>query len=349
MEKASLKESGIKFFSSGSTILDLALGGGWPLGRVFNIVGDKSTGKTLLAIEAFANFKLTFPNGRMRYAEAESAFDEYFAEQLGFPSDVERTDEMLNTVEEFRDDLYRFSKKGGPGLYILDSLDALTDVAELAKFEKSIKNKDKAKKAEEEGDGAEVEKEKGSYGVAKAKKMSEMFRLLVKDMKKSEISVGIISQIRDKIGVMFGETKTRSGGRALDFYASQVLWLSETGKVNREVNKISRTDGVSIHSKVKKNKVSTPFREADYDIIFSYGIDDEMSMIDWLSEIKSLLPEAAKDIRKQITIAREKKDFPTIVTLRNQLKQDCISLWNKIENEHKPPISKYGSQYLVSK
>lgn len=345
MERNKLDErhQPIKFFPSGSTMLDLALGGGWPLGRVFNIVGDKSTGKTLLAIEAFANFKLTYPKGRMRYAEAESAFDEIFAEQLGFPEEVERTDDMFNTVEEFRDDLYRFAKKGGPGLYILDSLDALTDKAELTKFEKSIKKKEKA---EEEGE--EVGEEKGSYGVAKAKRLSEMFRLIVKDMKQAEISVGIVSQIRDKIGVTFGETKTRSGGRALDFYASQVLWLSEMGKIRRSINRVERVDGVSIRSKVKKNKVGTPFREVDYDIIFSYGVDDEMSMIDWLLEIRFLVPEAAKDLRAKIVNAREDKDFPTLITISNQLKQDCISAWRRIEAEHKPPISKYGHT-LVTK
>lgn len=329
----------VTFFSSGSTMLDLALGGGWPLGRIFNIVGDKSTGKTLLAIEAFANFKLAFPKGRMRYAEAESAFDEYFAEQLGFPKEVERSDMMLNTVEDFQDDLYRFANQGGPGLYILDSLDALSDKAEVTKFEKDFEKRQKARDK-----GREVEDEKGSYGTAKAKKMSEMFRLMVKDMSKAQVSVGIISQIRDKIGVMFGETKTRSGGHALDFYASQVLWLSEVGKIDRTVNKVTRTDGVSIHSKVKKNKVGTPFREADYDIIFRYGIDDEVSMIDWLLEVKSLTDESGKDLKRKLIVAREAKDFPTLVTLRNQLKQDCISLWNKIEEEHKPPISKYGNE-----
>src|SRR4051812_10773815 len=136
MEKTKLfSVPGLQSFSTGSTLLDLALGGGWPVGRIFNIVGDKSVGKTLLAVEAFANFSIKYKGSLMRYAEAEAAFDESFAELLGFPKSVSRPKELLNTVEDFRDDLSKFLKdleeEDSAGLYILDSLDALSDESEV--------------------------------------------------------------------------------------------------------------------------------------------------------------------------------------------------------------------------
>lgn len=327
MDRVSLakEEKEVRFFSSGSTLLDLALGGGWALSRVFNIVGDKSTGKTGNAVEAFANFKVKFSKGRMRYAEAESAFDVSFAQQLGFPDEVERPEKMIHTVEEFSDDVYKFTKQGGPGLYILDSLDALASDSEIERQKARIEGK----------------KEKGSMGAEKAKDMSEMFRLLVQEMDAQECTLGIISQMRDKIGVMFGETKGRSGGRALDFYASQVLWLSETGKIEHSSNNQKRVTAISVHSKVKKNKVGFPFREADYDLILGFGIDDENSMIDWLLITKTLVKEAAEDLRDQVEKARETLDYKKIKEINQQLKQDCTNLWQKIEKNLAPPMRKY--------
>src|SRR5271166_2077527 len=126
------KPSEQQYFPSGSSLLDLALGGGWALGRIFNIIGDSSTGKSLLALEGFINFQRTFPKGRMRYAEAEAALDSAYADSMGFPQEVERPEEPISTVEEFQFDLDNFIKKcksNEPGLYILDSLDSLTDDA----------------------------------------------------------------------------------------------------------------------------------------------------------------------------------------------------------------------------
>jgi len=317
----------ISFFSSGSTLLDLALGGGWALGRIFNIVGDRSSGKTLLAIEGYANFKAKFPEGKMRYAEAEAAFDEGFAKVLGFPSDVERPDILIHTVTDFTTDLAKFIKKGGPALYILDSLDALATEEDVARLKARI----------------EGTKEKGSMGAEKAKDMSDLFRLLAQDCEAANCTLGIISQIRDKIGVMFGEIKTRSGGHALDFYASQVLWLAETGKKERTVMGQRRITGVDIHSKVKKLKVGFPFREADYSILFGYGIDDEMSILDWMMEIKAITEEGYKETSKKLEKARETKNFDEVKNLHDTLVTDAKNLWNEIEKKLLPPIRKYGN------
>lgn len=331
MERESLAEetkqefSEVEFFGTGSTLLDKALGGGWALGRIFNIVGDRSSGKTLLAIEGFANFKRAFPKGRMRYGEAESAFDESFAETLGFPDEVEQPEEQLNTVEDFQRDFYEFIKKPGPSLYILDSLDALSDEAEIDKFKKE----------------AEGKQAPGSMGAQKAKEMSRMFRVLTSDAAKANCALGIISQIRDRIGVTFGETKMRTGGHALDFYASQVLWLAEIGKIKKTALGEERAIGVNVHAKVKKCKVGMPFRECQFPIMFGYGVDDEASMLAWLESTKTITKDAAKIFNAQVQAAREKNDWQKVREVHAELKRIAVELWDKIEDRLAPPMRKY--------
>jgi RecA/RadA recombinase/intein/homing endonuclease len=292
---------------------------------------------TGLAIEAFANFKQTFQNPRMRYAEAEAAFDEVYGHVLGFPEEVERPDDLLNTVEDFQRDFFEFISKPGPSLYILDSLDALSDEAELKKFEKEVKARSKA--AEEEDEITEV---KGDFGVAKAKKMSKLFRMLNGVAAEANCSLGIISQTRENIGVMFGEKQTRSGGKALDFYASQILWLRELKKIEKTVMGEQRAIGVSVKGRVKKCKVGLPFREADFNILFGYGIDDESSMLNWLLHIKQIGETAGKQMRTDILTARDKRDFVALKEISDQLKADTTRVWYSIEDQLAPKMRKYG-------
>lgn len=262
-------KSNTVFISSGSKLLDLALGGGWAERRIANVVGDKSTGKTLIMIEAAANFAIKYPKGEIKYREAESAFDIPYAKALGMPVDqVDFGDpsKPLETIEDLFADIGSCIKKSkGPILYILDSLDALSDQAEM------------------ERDIGE-----GSYGAEKAKKLSQMFRRITSQMVSSNMTLIIVSQVRDKIGVTFGRKTTRSGGRALDFYASQVLYISHIGVVTKTVSNIKRPYGVEIKAKVDKNKVGLPLREAEFKIIFGFGIDDVEACLDWLKETKYL-------------------------------------------------------------
>lgn len=333
------------FYSTGSTLLNLVIGGGWALGRCFNIVGDKSTGKTLLAVEAFANFAKSFPEGRMRYAESEAAFDDIFADQLGMPSNVERPNELLCTVQEFRNDFYRFIDKGGPGIYILDSLDALTDDAELKKFEQQIK----AKKKAEDSDGEEKEeKVAGSYGTGKAKGMSEFFRLMVRDAAAANITLGIISQIRDNIGAMFGNSYQRTGGHAMDFYMSQVIWLAELGKEKHSAMGIERVTGIDIKAKCTKLKVGFPFREAEMKLVLGYGIDNHISMLNWLKMVGALKDEEGQKkgaryaaLKKQIEDARDKQDYEFLDKIEQELTADVTRIWKEVDTKLSPTVQKY--------
>ncbi len=259
-------KSNIAFISSGSKLRDLARGGGWAERRIANVVGDKSTGKTLLMIEVAANFAIKYPKSRIKYREAESAFDIPYAEALGMP--IERVDfeNSLETVEDMFKDLSACIKKAnGPVLYILDSLDALSDQAEMGR------------------DFGEA-----SYGAQKAKDLSKLFRTLTSQMAAAEITLMIVSQVRDKIGVSFGRKTTRSGGRAMDFYASQVLYISSLGALIKTVSNIKRPYGIEIKAKVDKNKIGLMGREAQFEIIFGYGIDDAAACMDWLKETKYL-------------------------------------------------------------
>ncbi len=309
------------FIHSGATVLDCVLGGGWPLARVSNIIGDRSTAKTLLAIEAMANFAKAFPKCKARFAETEAAFDDEYAEALGIPMNrVERPRHPLNTVEEFHDDILEYidGVKSG-GLYILDSLDALSDATEL---DQAI--------------------DKPSMGMGKAKKMSQTFRRVIRKLEQSNCHLMVISQTRQRINVAFGRQYTRSGGSALDFYASQILYLAHTGEIRRTIKKVKRAIGVDIRVKCTKNKVGLPFRTCDFPVLFGYGIEDVCASIDWLlankqTERTELTQKELKSIRNDAIHSK----LENIDDVREELSRHVIEGWHEIESSFLPTKRKY--------
>ncbi|KKL56092.1 hypothetical protein LCGC14_2248900, partial [marine sediment metagenome] len=186
-----------------------------------------------------------------------------------------------------------------------------------------------------------------SYGTEKARKMSQFFRRLVRKMEKAQITVIIVSQVRSKIGPSFGRTTTRSGGRALDFYASQVLYLAHLGNVTKTVKGVKRPTGVHIRAKCDKNKVALPYRECMFDILFAYGIDDLSASMEWLREIKALkLVGLKKRTKKGVTAfvkATNKlsdKDYEKELVRINAVVQ---KKWYSIEKTFLPTRRKYRS------
>jgi recombination protein RecA len=317
------KERSVKFVSTGTLMLDLPLGGGYAQGRVVNIVGDKSAGKTLLAIEACAVFAREYSADSVRYCEAENAFDDDYAEIVGMPPGIGKAED-IRTVEDFVADLKEFlaDRDGSPCLYVLDSLDSLSSAAEMER---------------KEGEA--------SYGTEKAKALSEFFRKEIGTIEKAKCVLLIISQVRDNIGVTFGEKHKRSGGKALDFYCSQVLWLAVTQKIKKTVRGIDRVIGNKVIAKVKKNKVGPPFRETDISIIFSYGVDDEISMLEWLVKNKGggLLPRSADAIKKELLAAREAQDRSAVRAIHQTLGNAVIDHWTDIEEALAPPMRKHAA------
>lgn len=257
------------YIHTGSTMLNLGLTGrttgGWPLGRSSNVVGDKSTGKTLLAIEAASMFLGAPPKGidypHVLYLEGEAAFDLDYAAALGLPVD-QVTLEALTTIEQLYTKLENVCKikaRSHGNLVIVDSLDSIDAQAELTK------NLDD-----------------GTYDMGKQKQLGRIFRRLVKPMADSNTHLMIISQIRHNITNMpFSPKWRRSGGKALDFYCSHIVWLHEIKKLKAEAT--SWVYGVNINAKINKNKVAPPFREVLFPLLFTFGIDDVTSLINFLS------------------------------------------------------------------
>ena len=321
------EKTNLSFVPSGCTLLDCALGGGYVLGRIVNIVGDKSTSKTGLATEALINFTSHYPNGVAAYRDAEGAFIPEYAEAMGLPLakvDFGDPEKSITTVEDLERDLTKFvdqqDKAGEPGLYIIDSLDALSDEAEL-----------------------EREIGEATYGGNKAKQLSTMFRKITARIERSKVLFIVISQVRDNIGAMFGEKHKRSGGKALDFYASQIFWLSHMKTLDKTINKVKRPYGIVIKAKVKKNKIGMPMREALFEFHFGFGIDDLGASLNWLKEVGRLdAVELKESGLKEYISQLDKLDNIDYRTEQKQVAIAVKGVWKEIEETFLPTRQKYA-------
>lgn len=314
------------FFSTGSTLLNCVLGGGYPLGKIVNVVGNRSAGKTLLAIEACINFLKKFPNGKVFYNETEAAFSTDYAAKLGMPIDKINFHKSF-TVEDVFTSMEKILSENEktPMLYILDSLDALSDNAEL---ERDITD--------------------GSFGASKAKLLSELFRRLANKLESAQMTVIFISQIRDKLNVTYGKKWERSGGKALDFYASQIIHLTEIEKNKKTIKGIERIVGVTVKAYCEKCKTGFPFRSCTFPIYFGYGVDSVEASLEFLKQVKKLedLPFVIENIGKYTTETRNMSSYDK--ETRDELVKQVIIIedlafntWLEIEKGFEVKGSKY--------
>ena len=294
--KAKRKEVTPKYFiSSGSDNLNLALTGdinkAYCVGRTYNIVGGYSTGKTLLACEAinviwYLEHLMKRKKVKIVYDENESAFDFDLAENFGMPLDNIEWEES-GTVENFKMNIWKHIKAAEDCdilLYIVDALDALTDEAEMKKMKEEMKTLEKRQKKlegekEDTKDDEKEEKLKGDYGAKKAKELSKFFRTTIRDLKRTNCILLIISQIRDDLKAKYGTKAIRTGGKAFDFYCTGVIWLDEDTIIQSKTFKIPQ--GAAIDAYVRKNKLYSPRRRARFDLLYTHGIENYGSLIEF--------------------------------------------------------------------
>ena len=315
MDDTSVVED-IQSVSTGSLGLDIALGiGGLPRGRVIEIYGPESSGKTSLTLSVIAQMQKA--GGTAAFIDAEHALDIQYAAKLGV-----NIEELLvsqpDTGEQALEIADMLVRSGSVDIVVVDSVAALTPRAEI------------------EGDMGD------SHMGLQARLMSQALRKLTSNIKKTNTMVIFINQLRMKIGVMFGNPETTTGGNALKFYASVRLDIRRIGAIKKDDEII----GAETRVKVVKNKVAPPFRKAEFDMLYGEGISLEGEIIDqavklniieksgsWYSyngekigqgkdNVREFLksnPDTSKDIENQV---RDKSSISAEIEIEDAVPED---------------------------
>jgi len=305
----------IEVISTGSLALDVALGiGGLPRGRVVEIYGPEASGKTTLTLQTIASCQRN--GGTAAFVDAEHALDPIYAEKLGV-----NVEELLvsqpDTGEQALEITDMLVRSGAVDMVVIDSVAALTPKAEI------------------EGDMGD------SHMGLHARLMSQALRKLTGNIKRSNTLVIFINQIRMKIGVMFGNPETTTGGNALKFYSSVRLDIRRTGAIKKGDEVL----GSETRVKVVKNKLAPPFRQVNFDILYGEGISREGELIDvgvaqeliqksgaWYSYNGERIGQGKDNVRNYL------KEHPEIAEEIDRLLRDKLLQKESAEAKEEEPV-----------
>lgn len=343
------KDLGISgYLNTGIDLLDCVLGKGLPLGQSINICGEEGGGKTYLVCEILANLRKKYGDKlKWFYDFPEARFDSYFNELYKF--EILPNDPLLHkrsfTMDDFKRNVNNHLSKiknDEIGVYIVDCFDALTTEEELFRI------KEKLSKAEEKDyNNAEnlleaIKKVKGSFRGEKPKEVGEFFRFLAQAIRGKQYLLIIISQVRMNMD-MYGPKFNRNGGKALDHMCSQIMWL-RVSEVHYAAKSGIRKRAIrnTVNIKITKNSAGKPFRESYIDYLYDYGVDNIISNINFLYELKT---DTGKSKEKVGNLGWKDKVFTTVKDLvqyiegnneEEELSKAVIKKWNEVETAIAP-------------
>ncbi|WP_322941391.1 recombinase RecA [Mycoplasmopsis cynos] len=290
----------VETFHSGSYVLDHILGiGGYPKGRIIEIYGPESSGKTTLSLHAIAEVQKN--GGIAAFIDAEHSIDPVFASKLGVNvenlilSQPDSGEQALEIVDIL-------ARLGNIDLIVVDSVAALVPLAEL--------------------NGEMNEQQIG----AQARLMSKALRKITGNLNKNKTTIIFINQIREKVGVIFGNPETTPGGRALKFYSSIRIEVRKGTQISEE----KEVSGSEIKFKIVKNKLAAPYKTAQTDLLFNEGIDQNSELVDIGLELGIFDKKGAWYSYDGSNVAQGKKNMKYYLINNPNIKEEIL---NKIENQ----------------
>lgn len=290
MKLGDAQKVAIETIPTGSLSLDIALGGGVPRGRIVEIYGPESSGKTTLSLHIVAEAQKK--GGQAAFIDAEHAMDPEYAKRIGVD-----TDNLLvsqpDSGEQALEIVETLVRSNALDIIVVDSVAALTPRAEI------------------EGDMGDA------HMGLQARLMSQALRKLTGAISKSKTTVIFINQIRMKIGVMFGNPETTTGGNALKFYSSVRMEIRGIGKIENGVGDGKEISGNRVRVKVVKNKIAPPFKTAEFDIMYKKGISFEGDLVDLSSKYEITRKSGAFYSYKDLKLGQGRENVKKFL-LKNQ-------------------------------